>query len=93
MSDQTRTQLSHRARRKVMVGKVISNKMNKTVVILVGRLRKHPLYGRVIKSSKKLMAHDEKSQCHIGDVVRVMETRPLSKRKRWRVVKIQEKAQ
>jgi len=76
-----------------MTGKVVSNKMEKSVVVLVERLGKHPMYGRVVKTSKKLMAHDEKGECQIGDLVKVMETRPLSKRKHWRVVEIQEKAQ
>jgi small subunit ribosomal protein S17 len=82
-----------RGRRRVMVGKVVSDKMDKTVVVLVERLQMHPLYGRVMKRSKKLVAHDEKNQCHVGDLIKVMETRPLSRRKRWRVVEIQVKAQ
>jgi small subunit ribosomal protein S17 len=93
MAEQAQTKTSPRGRRKVMTGKVISNKMDKSVVVLVERLRTHPFYGRVVKTSKKLMAHDEKGDCQIGDLVKVMETRPLSKRKRWRVVEVQEKAQ
>ena len=89
----SQTKTSPRGQRKTMVGKVVSDKMDKTVVVLVERLQMHPLYGRVVKISKKLMAHDEKGECRIGDVVRLVETRPLSKRKRWRVEGIQEKAQ
>jgi len=93
MADQEQGGVLQRGRRKVMVGKVVSDKMDKTVVVLVERLQMHPLYGRVMKRSKKLVAHDEKNQCHVGDLIKVMETRPLSRRKRWRVVEIQEKAQ
>jgi len=93
MSDKNRGSVSQRGHRKTMVGKVISNKMDKTVVVLVERLQLHPLYGRVVKVSRKLLAHDEKNECHVGDLIRVMETRPYSKRKRWRVLEIQEKAQ
>jgi small subunit ribosomal protein S17 len=92
-TDGTKTDVSKRGRRKTMVGKVVSDKMDKTIVVLVERLYMHPLYGRVVKVSKKLMAHDEKGECRIGDVVQLVETRPLSKRKRWRVAEIQEKAQ
>ncbi|KPL18522.1 MAG: 30S ribosomal protein S17 [candidate division Zixibacteria bacterium SM23_81] len=93
MADQEQGGVLQRGQRKVMVGKVVSDKMDKTVVVLVERLQMHPLYGRVMKRSKKLVAHDEKNQCHVGDLIKVMETRPLSRRKRWRVVEIQEKAQ
>ena len=93
MADQAQTGASKRGSRKVMIGKVVSNKMDKSVVVLVERLGKHPAYGRVVKTSKKLMAHDEKSECQVGDLVKVMETRPLSKRKHWRVVEVQKKAQ
>ena len=78
--------------RKVRVGTVASNKMDKTTTILIERLVKHPLYQRVLKRSKKVFAHDENNQCQIGDKVKIMETRPLSKRKRWRVVEIIERA-
>ena len=78
--------------RKVRVGKVVSDKMDKTVVIAVENNVKHPLYGKVVKKTYKLKAHDEKNECGIGDRVRVMETRPLSKDKRWRLVEILEKA-
>lgn len=78
--------------RKERVGKVVSNKMDKSIVITVERKIKHPMYGKFMKRTTKLMAHDELNQCNIGDTVRVMETRPLSKSKRWRLVEILEKA-
>ena len=71
-------------RRKEVVGNVVSNRMNKTIVVQVVRRRSHPLYTRVISKAKKFYAHDEKNEAHIGDVVRLEETRPLSKLKRWR---------
>ena len=73
-------------------GVVTSNKMQKTVVVTVERQTRHPLYVRVVRSSKNFMAHDEKNQCQIGDTVRIEETRPLSARKRWRVVEVVAKA-
>ena len=79
-------------RRKVRVGVVVSDKMDKTVVVRVTREFRHPLYGKRVKKSKKYMAHDELNQCQVGDVVKIMETRPLSRHKRWRVVEIIEKA-
>lgn len=78
--------------RKTRVGKVVSNKMDKTIVVAVVDNVKHPLYGKIIKRTYKLKAHDEENTCKIGDRVRVMETRPLSKDKRWRLVEIVEKA-
>ena len=78
--------------RKERVGVVVSNKMDKSIVIKVERKVKHPLYGKFVKKSTKFMAHDEKNECNIGDTVRIMETRPLSKNKCWRVVEIVEKA-
>ncbi|MDX1904566.1 MAG: 30S ribosomal protein S17 [Thermonemataceae bacterium] len=87
--EQTATQ---RNARKEKVGKVVSNKMNKSIVVMVERRVKHPIYGKFMKKSTKFMAHDEKQECNIGDVVRIMETRPLSKLKRWRLVEILEKA-
>lgn len=81
-----------RAQRKTRIGRVVSDKMEKTVVVAVESLVTHPLYGRRIKQTKRLKAHDEDNQAHLGDKVRVMETRPLSKEKRWRVVEILEKA-
>ncbi|MFQ5863627.1 MAG: 30S ribosomal protein S17 [bacterium] len=77
--------------RKSKTGKVISNKMDKSVVVAVERLVKHPLYRKYFKKTSKFMAHDEENQCQIGDVVKIMETRPLSKLKRWRLVEIIEK--
>ncbi|NLX69659.1 MAG: 30S ribosomal protein S17 [Clostridiales bacterium] len=82
-----------RGRRKVRVGTVVSDKMDKTVVVAVETLVKHKLYGKFVKRTKKFKAHDENNECRIGDKVRIMETRPLSKDKRWRVVEIVEKAQ
>lgn len=77
-----------RGQRKVRVGRVVSDKMDKTVVVEVERLTEHPLYGRRIKRTKRYKAHDERNECRVGDLVRIMETRPLSKTKRWRVVEI-----
>ena len=81
-----------RKARKEKVGKVVSNKMNKSIVVAVERRVKHPIYGKFMKKTTKFMAHDEKQECNIGDVVRIMECRPLSKLKRWRLVEILEKA-
>lgn len=81
-----------RNKRKVRTGKVISNRMQKTIVVAVERLLQHPRYKRVVKRTNKLYAHDEKNECKIGDKVKVMETRPISKLKRWRVVSVLEKA-
>ena len=81
-----------RTLRKVRVGKVVSDKMDKTIVVAIADNVKHPLYKKVIKRTYKLKAHDENNECAIGDTVEVMETRPLSKDKRWRLVKIVEKA-
>ena len=78
--------------RKTRTGKVLSNKMDKTIVVAVVDNVKHPLYGKIVKRTYKLKAHDENSECNIGDRVKVMETRPLSKQKRWRLVEIVEKA-
>ena len=78
--------------RKVRVGKVVSDKMDKTVVVAIEDHVKHPLIGKIVKKTYKLKAHDEQNECGIGDTVRVMETRPLSATKRWRVVNIIEKA-
>ncbi|MCB0395363.1 MAG: 30S ribosomal protein S17 [Flavobacteriales bacterium] len=78
--------------RKERTGVVTSNKMNKTIVVSVERKMKHPIYGKFIKKTNKFMAHDEKEECAIGDTVRIMETRPLSKSKRWRLVEVLEKA-
>jgi small subunit ribosomal protein S17 len=75
-------------RRKVVVGEVVSNKMQKTIIVEVLRKKAHPFYGRVVSKSKKFYAHDEKNEAHVGDVVRLEETRPLSKLKRWRLKEI-----
>ncbi len=84
--------MSERSMRKTAVGRVVSNKMDKTVVVAIQDSVKHPMYGKIIKRTVKLKAHDEKNECSIGDTVRVMETRPISKDKRWRLVEIIEKA-
>ncbi|MCI9201764.1 MAG: 30S ribosomal protein S17 [Lachnospiraceae bacterium] len=78
--------------RKTRTGKVTSNKMDKTIVVAIENHVKHPLYGKIVKKTYKLKAHDEKNECNIGDTVKVMETRPLSKDKRWRLVEIVERA-
>ena len=78
--------------RKVRIGKVVSDKMDKTVTVAIEYHVKHPLIGKIVKRTYKLKAHDEKNECGIGDTVKVMETRPLSRTKRWRVVEIMEKA-
>ena len=78
--------------RKERTGVVISNKMEKSIVIAVKRKVKHPIYGKFVNKSTKFIAHDEKNECNIGDVVRIMETRPLSKNKCWRLVEIIERA-
>ena len=78
--------------RKTRVGKVVSNKMQKTIVVAIEDHVKHPLYGKIVKRTYKLKAHDENNECNIGDTVKVMETRPLSKDKRWRLVEVMEKA-
>ncbi len=78
--------------RKTRIGKVTSNKMDKTIVVAIENHVKHPLYNKVVKKTYKLKAHDENNECNIGDTVKVMETRPLSKDKRWRLVEIVEKA-
>ena len=78
--------------RKVRTGKVVSDKMDKTIVVAIEDHVKHPLIGKIVKKTYKLKTHDEKNECGIGDTVKVMETRPLSKDKRWRLVEIIEKA-
>ena len=78
--------------RKERMGVVVSSKMDKTVVVAVERKEMHPLYGKFVKKTTKFVAHDEKNECGVGDTVAIMETRPLSKTKRWRVVEIVEKA-
>ena len=81
-----------RALRKTRVGKVISDKMDKTIVVAIEDHVKHPTYGKIIKRTVKIHAHDEQNQCGVGDTVKVMETRPLSKTKRWRLAEVIEKA-
>ncbi|MBI1938878.1 MAG: 30S ribosomal protein S17 [Ignavibacteriales bacterium] len=78
--------------RKVRVGTVVSNKMKKSIIVAIERRVAHPIYKKYFKKTTKLMAHDEDNQCGLGDVVKIMETRPLSKRKKWRLVEIVEKA-
>ena len=84
--------MEERNLRKVMIGTVTSNKMDKTIVVSVETSVKHPIYGKIVKRTYKLKAHDEENKCQIGDKVKVMETRPLSKDKRWRLVEVVEKA-
>ncbi len=84
--------MEERNLRKTRVGKVVSDKMDKTIVVAVEDNVKHPLYNKIVKRTYKLKAHDENNECGVGDKVRVMETRPLSKDKRWRLVEIMEKA-
>ena len=85
--------MSNSGNRKIRTGIVSSNKMDKTVTVLIERLVEHPLYHRVVKKSKKVLVHDENNDCQIGDKVVIMETRPLSKRKKWRVAEITERAE
>jgi len=92
MEEQTTTEEQTRKLRKERIGLVVSDKMEKSCVIQVDRKVKHPMYEKIMKKSSKLMVHDENNQCGIGDTIRVMETRPLSKHKRWRLVEIIEKA-
>ncbi|MHA8109119.1 30S ribosomal protein S17 [Aquirufa sp. A-Brett2-W8] len=84
--------MEERNLRKVRVGKVVSNKMDKSITLTVDRKVKHPLYGKFVQKTTKLMAHDENNECGIGDTVKVMETRPLSKNKCWRLIEIVAKA-
>ncbi len=84
--------MSERNYRKVRIGRVVSDKMDKTIVVAIEDSVKHPLYGKVVKRTVKIKAHDEENTCGIGDRVKVMETRPLSRDKRWRLAEIIEKA-
>lgn len=84
--------MSERNLRKERIGIVTSDKMEKSIVVSVERKVKHPKYGKFVKKTKKFVAHDEKNECGIGDTVRIMETRPLSKRKNWRLIEVVEKA-
>lgn len=92
MAEETTPATPVRNMRKTRVGLVTSDRMDKTITVSVERRIQHPLYGKYIKRHKKLTAHDEKNECGIGDTVRIMETRPLSKNKRWRLVEVIEKA-
>ncbi len=83
---------TERGSRKERIGKVVSAAMDKSVTIAVEQKKKHPMYGKFVKVTAKFMAHDEKNECGLGDTVKIMETRPLSKNKRWRLVEIIEKA-
>jgi len=84
-------QIETRGRRKTRTGLVTSNKMDKSITVSVERKVKHPIYGKFLKKTTKFMAHDEKNECSIGDIVKIMETRPLSKNKCWRLVEVVEK--
>ncbi len=84
-------QVEARSRRKTRVGEVVSDKMDKTVVVAVTRLVRHALYGRFVKKTSKFKVHDENNECQTGDVVKIMETRPISKDKRWRLVEVTRK--
>jgi small subunit ribosomal protein S17 len=86
------TTTAERSRRKSRVGKVVSDRMDKTVVVTIERLVQHPTYGRYVRRQMKFKVHDEKNECRIGDVIRFMETRPLSRDKRWRFVGFVERA-
>ncbi|MBN1782527.1 30S ribosomal protein S17 [bacterium] len=83
--------MTERAARKVVIGQVISNKMDKTITVAVERRIRHPLYGKFVKRTTTFKAHDAENTCSEGDIVRIMETRPLSKHKRWRLVEVVEK--
>jgi small subunit ribosomal protein S17 len=84
--------MTERNLRKTRIGVVRGNKMDKTITVAVERRVKHPIYGKFVKKTTRFHAHDEKNECTVGDVVRIMETRPLSKTKRWRLVEVVEKA-
>ena len=84
--------MTERNLRKTRVGLVVSNSMDKSISVDVERKLRHPIYGKYVKKNKKFMAHDETNDCNVGDTVRIMETRPLSKKKRWRVVEVLERA-
>ena len=89
---QTKSPAPRTSRRKIRIGKVVSSKMQKSIVVSIGRQVPHPIYKKYFKRTTKLMAHDEKREAGTGDIVKIMETRPLSKRKRWRLVEVVEKA-
>lgn len=85
--------MAERTLRKVFVGKVASNRMDKSISVVVERRFRHPLYGKYVTKSSKFMAHDEENACNVGDMVKIMEMRPLSRQKRWRMVEIVKKAE
>jgi small subunit ribosomal protein S17 len=91
-TEATEAKTTERGRRKARVGKVVSDRMDKTVVVSIERLVKHPTYGRYVRRREKFKVHDEKNECRIGDTIRFMETRPLSKDKRWRFAGFVERA-
>lgn len=93
MSDEKTTEAKTRGRRKVRTGVVVSDKADKTVLVRVDSAKRHPSYGKIVRRSSKLAAHDETNDAHLGDTVRVEETRPLSRTKRWRVVEVVERAE
>jgi small subunit ribosomal protein S17 len=92
MAQAVETEQAERGRRKIRVGKVVSDKMEKTVVVVIERLVKHPVYKRYVRRRSRFKVHDEKNECKEGDTIRFMETRPLSKEKRWRFVEFVERA-
>ena len=92
MAEAVVEQEKERGRRKLRTGKVVSDKMEKTVVVVIERLVKHPVYKRYVRKRSRFKVHDEKNECGVGDLVRITETRPISKEKRWRVLEIVEKA-
>jgi small subunit ribosomal protein S17 len=92
MKEAAASMSEQRGLRKTRVGKVVSDKMDKTIVVEIQARVRHPLYGKIMNQTSKLKAHDEKNECGIGDTVRIMETRPISKDKRWRLVEVIEKA-
>ena len=92
MADMTKTESTQRGTRKERVGRVVSDKMQKTVVVAIERRVPHPVYGKMVTRTKKVKAHDEENSAKAGDLVRIAETRPLSKDKRWRLVEIVERA-
>jgi small subunit ribosomal protein S17 len=92
MQERTENTLAVRGRRKVRTGVVVSDKMDKTVVVRIDRKTLHPVYKKTVQRSSRFAVHDENNDAHVGDLVRVMETRPLSKTKRWRVVEVIERA-
>jgi small subunit ribosomal protein S17 len=85
--------MADRSRRKVFLGRVVSNKVEKTITVAVERRFRHPLYGKYVTKTSKFVAHDENNECNVGDIIRIMEVRPLSRRKRWRLIEVVKKAQ